>query len=1137
MLKSIHLHLDDSEEKQLEIESRTAPDIQRRLQNNIRAFQRYIPSVHKTIVAPYSARQSVFCNKNSEINIVDYGNGRVFYGLNPYAEIITQCSTFSDRPLTLNLIDGEAHYSQSLPTKVNVLAVFGIGAGHHINWLLEHYDIDHLVVYEPNLDFFKCSLSIIDWQNILRSANAAGTGIYLQLEKDGRDFYDNMLELSQKYLLSDVYLYKHYNHPVFDQLFSSIINKPWREMRYWVNNVTPSVTNYVPPWTLALKPESWSTAFLDNERFQKNLDALKTFFPDIHATYKNYEPSLWQPQANIMGEVNLVHTQTGAYFYGDTPSDECELSLESFARRPNKDGVILGYNGKKLRNYEHYKMVIKCDSALQEVEDSEGFLPSDIKSMIIFGLGVGYQLGSLLKERKVQNLFICEPNRDFFYASLFALNWEAIFTKLDSQKAHLYLNIGDDGTHLVEDLLRQFHSVGPYILANSFFYQGYYNADLVEAVGRLREQLKTIIAMGDYFDHAKYGIIHTRNSIENATPFLYRGAKNALSAELKEVPVFIIGNGPSLDSLIPIIKENQNEAILISCGTALQALHRKGITPDFHSEIEINRSTFDWATRIGDLDYLKSITLLSCNGIHPDTCSLYKDSYLAFKDGESSTVSFTELYPEHDWITLEHAYPTVANFAMDIVNQWDCRQVYLCGIDFGFVDPNYHHSKSSAYFTDEGEARFDYSEDNNTSLILPGNFRPTVYSKFEFKMSKNVLEESLSKDADIFNLSDGAKILGSMPLHPDQVLVMASAQQKKIAIETIKTKCYRVVDLDTFNTLSAKRYQHHILISEFDTFLKHAREEVSSRVDAEAYIERLRSILFESFKRKKSLLFFLLNSSLNYINSALTKALNIDDEEDMLQLFTKLQSYWVIACEHIFLHLKYDYESVDFTSSFASERVKIYQSLMQNQYKISYTLIGEKNRDAYLDAMELNRLDTSHFDANKSYAVSFEDIALNNGYSRVCRIFNERGDLVSAINAAKGNIFSLFLPGNFRVEGVSPVCNDVARIRFAIFALGEIKSLKLVLPKLYLDLDSQSVKDYYDIELLKDWYAYDAGFFIAFSDTPIEESQKTLLNGNRYRYVHKVTESDFIQIEMTLKEQTIRKEKMNNNFKSLRVLS
>ena len=125
-------------------------------------------------------------------------------------------------------------------------------------------------------------------------------------------------------------------------------------------------------------------------------------------------------------------------------------------------------------------------------------------------------------------LFICEPNKDFFYASLYAIDWHNIIKSFDEGKKRLYLNIGDDGSNLTNDLLVQFQSVGPYVLANTYFYQTYVNEKLTDSVAQLREQLLVMIAMGDYFDNAKYGIAHTRWALESDVPFLLSNSKDRL---------------------------------------------------------------------------------------------------------------------------------------------------------------------------------------------------------------------------------------------------------------------------------------------------------------------------------------------------------------------------------------------------------------------------------------------------------------------------------------------------------------------------------------------------------------------------------------------------------------------------------
>lgn len=1137
MLKSIYLHLDDDEEKQSVVESESASLIQTRLQRNINAFQRYIPSIHTSIINSKTVKSSVFCNLHGQVNIVDYGKGRTFYGLNPSDEILQQCLAYRNRPIKIDFDGAKAAVEENspFPASIQVFAVFGIGLGEHIAWLLDNCSIDHLVIYEPDFDYFKCSLSSVDWSSILRKAQSDGTGIYFQLEKDGRDFYANIAELKQNIPVEQLYVYKHYNHPIFNQLFSALNSIPWREMRHWAcrEYETNTLLNYVPPWTLSLESEQWSSSLLDDRRFSRNLEALNRFFPEVYESFKSFSPQCWDAVANNAGKVNLRHKETGAYFYSNDPKSDCETSFSGFSKRPNKDGLILGYHGKKLRNYEHYQMVVKCDESLKKVEDFHGALPSDIKSMIVFGVGIGYQLETLTTSHSTQNLFLCEPNRDFFFASLYAIDWCQLLETLDERKARLYLNIGDDGSHLVEDLLRQFHTVGPYILANTFFYQGYYNAELVEAVGRLREQLQAIIAMGDYYDHAKYGITHTRRSIENLTPFLHKNSSEFLTDEQKDVPVFIVGNGPSLDGLIDVIKENRDQAIIISCGTALQTLHRHNIVPDFHSEIETNRSTFDWASRIEDLEYLKKVSLLSCNGIHPDACGLYKDCFLALKEGESSTVSFTELFPEHHWNTLSFAYPTVANFAIDMVNQWDCRQIYLLGIDLGFVDPDYHHSKTSGYYNESGNPRYDYGEDNDTTLRIPGNFRPVVNTKFEFKVSKNVLEQSISPRADVYNLNDGAKIFGATPLRAENVLVVTSHSQKQAAISTIKSSCFHTIDADDFIERFESRYQQEVLVSELEVFLEHVGHDVTSRDDAEEYIERLRSILVESFKREKSLLFFLFNSTLNYINSALTKALNVENDAEMLRVFKELQGHWQDTCDRIFVQLRDDIDSVDFISSFLGDRRKAYFPMMQNRHGFSFVNLSHQKNEVFKDTLTLFNVNQDGNNGQLKYNIIFGNGNVEDDI-RLCRVVVDKQQLDVARNTQKPSETIVYMPGDYNLSTESVSCHDINRMKAAVFAVTGSDSLRLVLPKLILDKSRQSVNEYYNLSDFKEMFAYDAEHFVALSSRLLKEEEKLFMNGDRCNYISQLNEEHLILQEMSVERQQDKKEQLIKKFKSLR---
>jgi hypothetical protein len=514
------------------------------------------------------------------------------------------------------------------------------------------------------------------------------------------------------------------------------------------------------------------------------------------------------------------------------------------------------------------------------------------------------------------------------------------------------LNIGDDGTNLFRDLLSQFYAIGPYILNSTYFYQSYYNASLNSAISQLREQLQVVISMGEYFDHAYYGIAHTKEGMRRKIPVLAANPSSKLNYDDKEVPIFIVGNGPSLDSSIEAIKEWQGQVIVVSCGTTLQALHRHGITPDFHAEIEQNRSTYDWAVLIGDLDYLKNITLISCNGIHPDTCDLYKDVMIAFKEGESSTVSALNVLGRKNFETLLNAFPTVSNFAIDLFSTIGFTSIYLIGVDLGFVDVKHHHSKSSGYYQEDGKETYNYADSANTSLIVPGNFRPTVNTKHEFKVSRQVIEQVTSakpKGQDFYNCSDGAKISGTLPIRPDELLIVATEQQKMQLVEKLKIQIFSTEQLGNYVEKFETHYSHNSLIEELSTFETLLKKEVTSKDDAEKIITKQKEMLFASYKTGKSLLFYYLYGTVNYANATLTKMQ--DSTKEYASAYTNtnlLVSHWCKTLMEIKKILQNDNWHFDNSEFRKNER----ESLILSQNLIGKSLLIVTNSTSFANSYQ-----------------------------------------------------------------------------------------------------------------------------------------------------------------------------------------
>lgn len=960
MLNDIRVHIHSNEAIQEAIEARSAPHIEKTYKQNRSAFAKYIPSLVHELDSISNSNISIFCNQNEEYNIVDFGLGRTFYGEAPLDEITRQYQHFSQHAAYLNLSDfsfaaqvsiesgdskdigtalhafqSNAKFVETKAKKADILVILGLGLGYHIDWLIEHCLAKHVIIYEPEKQYFKSSCTVKDWQSLLEKANRSGISLYFQLGKNASDIVQDLSELAAIVEVKDVMLFQHYYHPTFDAVMQAFRTKSWTQMKSTSSlfSIKRKFTQYTPPWLSCPNIHSLSAVSYEQPRFISNLDAFKKYYPNIYKEFVTYKPQTWTVVENHIDQVNLLNGDNGACWYGNDPADDGYHHYKSFEQFPNKDGLILGYNGVKLKHYLHYRLVKKTEQLLQHAEDEASFLPDQIKSLILFGLGAGYQLESLFKHKEIEKLFICEPNRDFFYASLFAIDWTSILQKVDETGANLYINIGDDGTHLFRDLLGQFYNVGPYVLSQTFFYQGYYNAALNESVVQLREQLQIVVSMGEYFDHACYAIEHTKEALRKSTPFLRSKPSAYLTTQQKELPVVFVGNGPSLDYSIETIRELQGNAIILSCGTALQVLQQNSIVPDFHAEIELNRATYDWAYRVDDLEYLKKITLLSCNGIHPDTCDLYKDVKFAFKEGESATVSALNVIGEDIAESLEFSFPTVLNFAVNLFLKLGFNQFYLVGIDMGFVDSGKHHSSQSGYYNQQGKEHYKYAEANNTGLRVPGNFRSVVSTKHEFKLAKTILEQALAAhQVDCYNTSDGARIEGAVALNIDNILLMSTAEQKQDVLRQLES-CFYKLPADTFIEKFDSKYNKQLVLEEICELQNILQKIIHTQDDVFDIIEKQKQFLFHSYKKGNSLFFYYFYGTMNYINSVLSKAAMHQDRDIAVDVAQQAILLWSETLSDVKSLLANTVDLFDTSSSFTILRERLVLA-KQNHHEI-----------------------------------------------------------------------------------------------------------------------------------------------------------------------------------------------------------
>lgn len=106
-----------------------------------------------------------------------------------------------------------------------VLTVFGIGLGWHLEALLDRYDVEHLILFEADVEVFRASLYAIDWQPIVERLATDGRSLTIILETDLQSAINGLLAALQRpspALIVGSRYFRLYQSPLMDLVAENI---------------------------------------------------------------------------------------------------------------------------------------------------------------------------------------------------------------------------------------------------------------------------------------------------------------------------------------------------------------------------------------------------------------------------------------------------------------------------------------------------------------------------------------------------------------------------------------------------------------------------------------------------------------------------------------------------------------------------------------------------------------------------------------------------------------------------------------------------------------------------------------------------------------------------------------------------
>ncbi|MFM2482611.1 6-hydroxymethylpterin diphosphokinase MptE-like protein [Celerinatantimonas sp. YJH-8] len=920
MLNAIDYQLCHDEVRQQANETQLAPVMLQNNRTNLLALGQYFPQLGQQLEQYQPTRFSPFVTREQQLNIMYVMRARALYGITPLQQVQQQLADFYqaalyvDKQQTYSVIEPqicpgaslntiypgiEARYQAVDSTRSASLVILGCGLGLHLLELVKAGCWSSILLVEPEFDLLKVSLLSADWAAFLDYCNSHHIALEIQTQQQGHELLHSVTQWLTQQDVVGFYLYRHYQYPLFNRLELDLAlgRIHWSRLDELAVSESMEMRHYEFGFSLAHYLSESSHSVADQSLFKRNAESFEQFLPDIAASFRQYQPQRWILFADAHQQPNVLDLEQGTTLYLDDGQQASLDYLAHYQAHPKLEKMDARIGARKASPYLHYRYSDQLKTLVQELpEDGFHSLPHKLPSFLMYGCGLGYQLEQLVMHYEIDNFILYEPNADYFYASLFTMNWCDVLQRLDSLQSNLYLNIGDNGEHMVDDILSRLNYSGMHILSYTFFYISYYQRDFDQHIRHTREHMKVLLNISEYYDHAFYNWTHTRESLTQNCPYLLKQLSPVYRQQMADLPVFIVGNGPSLDQSVEVLKAYQDRAIIISCGTSLKALYKYGIKPDFHAEVEQTRSTYHWICQVPDKAWLKQIDLLTVNGVHPDVSSLFRQTFLCFKRGEAATLAALLADPDAGrYQDILYSYPTVSNCAVAYVLALGFKQLYLFGVDLGFTDPRYHHSQQSAYFKEQdGKEIYDYTK-HGVGLQVPGNFDDYVFTKYEFRYSAEIIEKTLAeyRGVDCYNTSHGAFIQGTIPLPLDYLLITNDPIDKSAFRKWLLSEAYDNQSSVLAAHLADWFGDGHMLMF-LDKLLELAEQPCQNWSEALRLQNQQMALLAASAQNTRSLFFVLMRGTINFSLTYLTRlAFSCDDEPLCMQRYQQGQAIWI----------------------------------------------------------------------------------------------------------------------------------------------------------------------------------------------------------------------------------------------------
>lgn len=445
-------------------------------------------------------------------------------------------------------------------------------------------------------------------------------------------------------------------------------------------------------------------------RQSENLAAIETHYPNIYEQIINHGDL--KVTVNIdtqSGKADIID-ETGSHYRGDA-FQYTQMEIESFLQQCGPGCAISSMKPSYRGDYFFPRFFNKiADSLITQspLKKEDGFqnytIPEFYPHIVFMGCGLGLHIEYFLKQHTVHRVLILEPDLNLFIASLAVIDWQGIIQhRIDHHLPKISLFLGGKGNFDIQAAAIWNYLIGqcPVFPISTLYYIHRQKKEYEIICNNIDERLYVYLSGWGHYDDEINQLNQAFHNIHTQPDYI-----TAPTHQFDNMPIAIVGSGPSLDQYSDTLKALSKTHIVFSCGSSITALYKLGIKPDIHVELESDYLiTVGYLETIQDTDFYESIFMLGPIHLNPRIFDFFNHCGVFLKSSGGTFGLVNKHFP-NQVEQIDHSTPTCVNLALSIALKYGASNVSLFGTDFGFKDLATHHAKESVYYYDDVHASF-----------------------------------------------------------------------------------------------------------------------------------------------------------------------------------------------------------------------------------------------------------------------------------------------------------------------------------------------------------------------------------------------------------------------------------------------